>query len=103
MSTKTSKNIVSIPTSGKGAPFVHFSEDGPRIRVNVHHDDGSRDQYELNFTDFDSHESMNTEQYAFVVRKEIIASGQIDLSRWTQVGHYSPTAGTGLSSSGVPF
>ena len=100
----TEQNIVSIPASGTGAPFVAFEEGFPHIRVNVYGDDGSRSQYELNFSGFDEHESMGSEQYAFVIRKEIIASGRIDLNNWTLRQQYDPNQGSsGLSASGVAF
>ena len=97
-------NVISIPASGTGAPFVAFEDGFPHIRVNVHGDNGSRSQYELNFSDFDKHESMDTDQYAFVIRKEIIASGRIDLNNWTLRQQYDPNQGSsGLSPSGVAF
>lgn len=96
-------NVIDIPREGRGAPRVDFNgNDGPRIRINVYHDDGSRDTYELNFTEFDTHESMSTEQFAFVIRKEIIASGQIDLSNWTLIQQYTPQQ-SGLTATGVKF
>jgi len=99
--SKSKSNVISIPAKGKGAPHVDFDGDGPRIRVSVNHDDGSRDTYKLNQTDW-SHESMDEETFAFVVRKEIIASGQINLDNWTLIKQYTPQQ-SGLAASGVKF